>query len=248
MNDQLNKLHIDFEILNAVDGQSLTETQMMELCDMEQVRKFPTWLTSGAIGCALSHRLAYERMINENLPYALILEDDIELPKDILKVLMALETAVKNDEVILLYYQNPRELLLSSVQSESVGLAALMYPMHETGPITAAAYVIGNNAAKNLLNHILPVRVCADSWGYFYNKGYFQSIRCLYPLQLKVHNFKSSIDYINHSSLLGKFLNFVDRFTVPPFYQILAWRRRRRLNKMLTIRIVNDRSPLAKNK
>ena len=244
---QLTGLHVDFEMINAVDGQNLSENQLAELCDMEQVRKFPGWLTRGAIGCALSHRLAYERIVNDNLRHALILEDDIQLPSDILNVLKKLETAVEDDEVVLLYYQNHGELRLSNVDTENIGPGELMYPMRESGPITTAAYIIGNKAAKNLLHHILPVRVCADSWAYFYKEGYIKSIRCLYPLKLKVNgNFKSSIDYIDRSSWLGQLLNFIDTYTIPPFYQILAWRRKSRLNKMLGIRIVTDRSPLAK--
>lgn len=80
MSEQLKRLKIDFEVQEGIDG---------EVCDFDSVydeeyssKKDSSFipLNSREKGIALSHRTILENMAKENLDYALVLEDDVEIP------------------------------------------------------------------------------------------------------------------------------------------------------------------------
>lgn len=84
---QMERLNLDFTRISAVDGQFLSmETQ--SLINIEQfiieTKKKPVL---GELGCALSHRKVWEKIIDENIEYALILEDDVKIKAELLTFL-----------------------------------------------------------------------------------------------------------------------------------------------------------------
>lgn len=85
MVNQLTDQKIDFEIFKAIDGKThdFTKNYSEEL----SVRHNGKSLSLSELGCALSHRLALEKALNEDLDYALVLEDDVELPPFFSKIL-----------------------------------------------------------------------------------------------------------------------------------------------------------------
>ncbi|HGG8948503.1 TPA: glycosyltransferase family 25 protein, partial [Enterobacter cloacae] len=65
----------DYEIVEAVNGRELQDEATHLLAqNLSQAR-----LTKGVIGCTLSHLYIYSRMVADNIPYALVLEDDITI-------------------------------------------------------------------------------------------------------------------------------------------------------------------------
>lgn len=68
----LGELGLDYERVPAIDGLALPEA---EICRHNEVALQP--LSAGEIGCFLSHRAAWMRMVEAGLPHALILEDDL---------------------------------------------------------------------------------------------------------------------------------------------------------------------------
>lgn len=77
MEKQLDSHSMEFNIIDAVEGKTY---------DFKDKYDENLWLshngkpgTPGEKGCALSHRNTLQRMLDEGLDYALILEDDIEL-------------------------------------------------------------------------------------------------------------------------------------------------------------------------
>lgn len=84
---QMERLNLDFTRISAVDGQFLSmETQ--SLINIEQfiieTKKKPVL---GELGCALSHRKVWQKIIDENIEYALILEDDVKIKAELLTFL-----------------------------------------------------------------------------------------------------------------------------------------------------------------
>jgi len=79
----LEKLPIRGEILSAVDGRELTQTQMdcVYRRELHQPR-YPFELKRNEIGCFLSHRNAWKAIVDRNLDAALILEDDVTVDVD----------------------------------------------------------------------------------------------------------------------------------------------------------------------
>ncbi|MFT4652809.1 MAG: glycosyl transferase family 25 [Patiriisocius sp.] len=74
---QLNALGIKFERLEAVDGANLTYEQIHRNYDKAaNIKRYKKNLSAGEVACYLSHRQAWKRIIDDNLDYAIILEDD----------------------------------------------------------------------------------------------------------------------------------------------------------------------------
>jgi len=77
MSDQLNRLGIPFSVQEGIDGNTYDFGALYD--DALARKKNGVPLTAGEKGCLLSHRLIWEKIIAEDLDYALIFEDDIEL-------------------------------------------------------------------------------------------------------------------------------------------------------------------------
>jgi glycosyl transferase, family 25 len=236
---------LDYKIIDAVDGSKLSTDDLTANCNMEEVNKLRWWLTNGAIGCALSHYACYEAIAKSKDHCALIVEDDAVLPPDIKKILADVEKEIDDSEVILLYFTSFGECKLSSIGKKDICNGSLVYPINIRQTITATAYVIGRKAAIGMMKQVKPIAVAADSWEYYYEKGAFKSFRVHYPALVKIANFKSSIDYINEVSTLGKVTRFVNDYKIPFAFQLMNFIRKRRLNRMLNhFSLTNERSPI----
>ena len=240
----LSDLGLDFEIVEGVDGRQLTEADIVRHCDLEAIKRSPHWLNNGAIGCTLSHLSVYRKIVEQDLDFAFIVEDDISLPPNIQEILEFAAKHLKNGEPLLLYYASFKPCSFSTHkailnQEKKYGL---YYPMNYSQPITTGAYLINKTTAKALSEGIIPVRVAADAWGYFINQGIITSLRCVYPLTTEIKNFKSSIDYIDHKSLKGRFLDFVNNYKVPVMHQLLSWlRKRKAITGNSEFRLINEK-------
>ncbi len=62
----LNDIGLDYHKIPAVDGRKLSREEIEKECNIEQVDKFRSWLSNGAIGCAASHKLAYRDFLKTN--------------------------------------------------------------------------------------------------------------------------------------------------------------------------------------
>lgn len=85
MEEQCRKLpFLSIEYINAVDGRSMnTEERAIAFDEKEFEKRYSVKVRPGEIGCTLSHQKCYKKIVEERLPYALILEDDISLSVDI---------------------------------------------------------------------------------------------------------------------------------------------------------------------
>ena len=80
MRRQLDERGLAFERIPAVDGKTLAAADLKR--GFSPIRSFVASkkrMSEGEIGCALSHVAACRRIVAENLPCALILEDDVVL-------------------------------------------------------------------------------------------------------------------------------------------------------------------------
>jgi glycosyl transferase, family 25 len=84
---QLENLDIAFERVNAIDGSCLTDEQKAFLNQQRFALECKRKVVNGEIGCALSHQAVWQRMVAENIPYALILEDDVQLKPELASLL-----------------------------------------------------------------------------------------------------------------------------------------------------------------
>jgi glycosyl transferase family 25 len=82
---QLNSFGVDYEIVPGIFG---NDDKVVARYDDDMSKKERgKSLIFGEKGCALAHALIYERMVREKIPVALILEDDIVLPKNFFTII-----------------------------------------------------------------------------------------------------------------------------------------------------------------
>lgn len=86
MHTQLTKLNINYRRESAVLGKSYKPTLEEYDEDMALVKGRHV-LLPGEIGCALSHAKVIQKIVDEKIPYALVLEDDVELPDKFNKII-----------------------------------------------------------------------------------------------------------------------------------------------------------------
>lgn len=84
---QLAQLNLKAERITAVNGSLLTEQETRFVNQEQFLLNTKRKITNGEIGCAMSHRLIWQKMLDDNLDYALILEDDVVLDKELLTLL-----------------------------------------------------------------------------------------------------------------------------------------------------------------
>lgn len=156
-----------FEILPAVDGRSLTPEQLGALYDEAAAMRHQRPLTPPEIGCAASHLQAYRRILENDLPAALVLEDDALLGHQFLKLIGPLLATLDPARAQI--------VLLSHVgryygwRSRRLGkLHRLVRPYSAYG---AHAYLITQTAAREMLAALPPIHTVADDWHYIQRLG-----------------------------------------------------------------------------
>ena len=245
---QLDSQGIAFEFIKAVDGSLLTDEYLATVCNFEELAKRPYLQLKGVYGCLLSHYSIYEKIVADNIPYALILEDDVIIQPGMRAVLIEIGAKIQYNEAILLFSQNNyMPTVLTSQQSELLsGKHKLSYPMDPGALGSAAAYVISNAAARGMLKYMLPIHVAADAWQYFYRDKAIGSLRCVTPFLARPAGFSSEIDYTRDTGILGKVVSIVKKFNLFPFKQLLDSRRRFALQKSSRYSFTSEVSPVAK--
>lgn len=156
---------VDLEFIPAVDGKSMTTTEQSTYFDIKKFKqRYSVSVRPGEIGCTLSHQKCYRKIVEDNEPYALILEDDILKPTNDLR-------AVINRIAEMMVTEKPRVILLSGWywfknKHDFIG----GYKLTDVfDAFLTHAYVI-NRAAAKLLVEDRPF-ITADDWRYIRQKG-----------------------------------------------------------------------------
>jgi len=148
MTAQAEKLGLGLTRLDAVDAQK-AETAAID-------RWFQKGGPLGEIPrgdkcCSLSHRMAWERMVNSGAPYAAILEDDVVL-KDGARFPLGGSGWIPEDaDLVKLEHYGPpgQSVLLSDFRDVGSGFRLARMRSRHTG---AAAYILSRRAAELLLS------------------------------------------------------------------------------------------------
>ncbi|WP_387463061.1 glycosyltransferase family 25 protein [Photorhabdus sp. RM323S] len=169
--EQCIKLNLDYEFIEAVDGRLLSQEELQR-----QTRELSDAITLGEIGCALSHIKIYRNIVENNIPMALILEDDVILNERLPEFLNEIQQKkIIAPSAILLskasqYFERSKYKLLCGVDIKSVLSASL-----------TCGYILNNQAAKNLIDFLYPVWLVADRWEFFRENGVIK-LCCTVPV------------------------------------------------------------------
>jgi glycosyl transferase, family 25 len=224
---ELKKTGLDYEIITAVDGRDL---DMLDATIADPSLPTKGELAAGTAGCALSHLRAYRKIIADGLDEALVLEDDVTLPADLGSLADAVADHLAGAESALLSCDSPDPCKMSlegSINLPSSRVLAL--PIDIRQPRSTGAYIITREACERMIKCVLPVRVQADSWWFFYGEGALDRVRCVVPLPvLKNPKFTSTIGSYSLGSGVGaRFVGPIVRGKVPVLHQALCYRRQR---------------------
>ena len=161
---QLKRRGVAYERISGVDGSALSRAERKRC-----VNGFRWWcaigrpVTAAEIGCAFSHYSIYKRMVDQNIPSALIFEDDV-LVSDVIN--NSLKVAEKILSVAI-----PQVLLFSNhdrIAREKIGVVAFaengVAVVRSQSGICADGYCLNLAAAKALLGQNVPMIVPCDHW------------------------------------------------------------------------------------
>lgn len=145
------------EFIDAIYGKDLSKDEIVKVYDDKKAKKtLNRSLSFGEIGCALSHKYIYKKMIDENIKNAIIFEDDIQFDESFITFLSQLNYLPENWELVLLcYYRNAfykkNYCLRNDKRISTSCYKTVRFPelMHST-----AAYIINLNGAKKLYDEL----------------------------------------------------------------------------------------------
>lgn len=158
---RLQALCVDqVELINAIRGSALGNAERQAVYDEQSVRHYAgRSMTAGELGCALSHQRCYQAFLASDADWALILEDDAELPDDLM---MLLDELTKRASSWALDVFN-----LGPVRKFVFGKSRPVLGYRIVDPVriwNAHAYLANRSAATAMLIHNTPVRFMADDW------------------------------------------------------------------------------------
>lgn len=168
--ERLGKLGLEFEIVNAIDGRKLTESEIIL-----STRPLSYAIERGEIGCSLSHLSVYARMIADDVSSALILEDDAIPSQDLPDILKHLEREPVNEPLVTVL--TPAGQYVSHAEQQ----LSITHYIHRLVEGTGAyGYVVNLAAAEGLIRFLYPVWMVSDRWQLIKENAICQ-IRCVIP-------------------------------------------------------------------
>lgn len=157
----LSEMGLEPEVLIGVDGrkglphwaEAEVDRETAWTCDNN--RSFGQ-LTDGELACALSHVLAYRKIIDERLPGAIVFEDDAIL-SGAFKVFVE-QRGYETGDMVMLGHRNTRVRRFSKIR---LCTGVFGYRLLNS-PIYAHGYSVSNSAAAHISKTANPVRARAD--------------------------------------------------------------------------------------
>jgi glycosyl transferase family 25 len=155
---------------DAVDGRAMSADDMREHFAADIAARVYGPMSRSEIGCALSHLGVYRRMVDQNVPCAVVLEDDALLAEDfpcLLDDKAGLASACRVAEPIMVQLTHVERGYRFG--AHTIGTRAIVLP--HGGVWLTSGYFITLAAAKQMVEHAYPVCTVADHWRYFEQAG-----------------------------------------------------------------------------
>ena len=228
----------NYEITEAVDGQQLPE-DLSNVYNQTKSRQIHRQLKRSEVACSLSHINIAKRIIDENIDYAIILEDDAELSINFKTFIKDFNLEPNKFDFLILGIFSSNQFFNGKLKTK-----VAPYELHEKESITyldkiefnignttihkthypsqkldyvhgTHAYMLSNKGARKLLELNYPVIVEADNvWNYFYNtcETYFTN-----PILVHRQHEDSDIQ-LERGEFMHNFDNYSDNFKARKFH------------------------------
>jgi len=182
---ELSKINLPWKFLDAVDG-SLMSQPPLEYKPSKVKRLQGYSLTANEIGCYLSHKKAWQRCVDQNLP-TLVLEDDFTLAADFEN---HLKTLLENsDHWDLLRLQGLYEVPYNKVSQ----IGNMIIAKNQGDAVGATGYLVKPEIAQTLIDASHEIYEPVDHFLEHHQKHHldFLAIR---PYLIDITRAKSTID------------------------------------------------------
>lgn len=136
-------------IIGAVDGRELSAGELDAVYSRKRLHapRYPFQLTVGEVGCFLSHRKAWQAILDSGLEAGLVIEDDVEM--DSVVFARALELSHKHIATDGIIQFQVREIKQAGPVAASDGSVQLTRPV--LIPLRASCTLYSRQAAQQLL-------------------------------------------------------------------------------------------------
>lgn len=155
---RLDGFGLDYELFMGVDGRAGLPDDYRGMVDPDAARdRLGYSMTDGEFACALSHRAIYAKLCDDDLPGAIILEDDAQLADGFADFIRS--DCYQKLPMTLIDYAFGRALPL--LRHRSAGGQPWVLRRAVQGTVTTA-YTLRQDAARRLLDATTPVSHPAD--------------------------------------------------------------------------------------
>jgi glycosyl transferase family 25 len=100
MTARLQEIGLDFKRIEGVVGADLNLDTCQHYDGMRRRKFFGRDLKHGEMGCLLSHRKIYQLMLDKKIPYALVLEDDVQFSTEFPEILRKICTLPRRWDMV----------------------------------------------------------------------------------------------------------------------------------------------------
>jgi len=162
---ELKKINLDFYssnnliIFKAINGSLLDLTKLKQI---GIINTSPKKLRAGEIGCYFSHVLCWEKIVQSNSPYGMVLEDDVILPDYFVKNFDAIFSDVlKFDWDVFLLGRNCVKSHYDDKCKKGIQLNQIFWYPHIAGYGTHS-YIIKHDAILKIKKLVYPISIPID--------------------------------------------------------------------------------------
>jgi beta-1,4-galactosyltransferase len=184
--EQFLKLNIDFTFVDAVNGKLLGPDEISAINNNVAVtQRYKRQIGVGEIGCTLSHQNIYMDIVNDNIDYAIIFEDDIKLSESLHEVINYFNDVESSNLDRNLYVLGGQEglpsqdMLVVSERSKIMISNSLYFNKLNFSSryiYRTCCYAISKNVAMNLNSVFNRSFYIADDWHYLFSQRVFDAI------------------------------------------------------------------------
>jgi len=206
-----------YTFVDAVDGK-LLDIDASGYNQAKAIKHIKRDMSAGEIGCYLSHMSIYQKIVDENLPYAVIFEDDITITDD--NFLNIVDIACKKPyyDICLLGFRYRTKDKIKKMFYERLCDTYDMLKLYKNEE-GGYGYIITNGACKKLLKYKNDIFLPIDNLGRHERFGKFLTIASIYPSVISVDLENSGLEQeriltnkqspIHREPLIKNFFNYI---------------------------------------
>lgn len=143
----LNSQELDFVRIDAIDGNKLSQVDLAQHYSYQSnLQRYHKDLNKGEIACYLSHRKAWQHIVDNDLDFAVILEDDFELIGNLSQAITATNSIQLNWDYIKLAGHTRIRHPIYQIQQDGMQLV-----MYNKLPSHTLAQIVSKEGARKLL-------------------------------------------------------------------------------------------------